>query len=240
MVVNDIDPEVAEATVRVLTSNGGRAVALVGDVTEPTFPDRLLQAALDAFGDLHILVNNAGYVWNASALKHTDDQWAAMLEVHATAPFRILRCVGAHFRQAHQREGGTTCRKVVNVSSISGYYGAALQFSYAAAKAAIIGMTRSLAKEWGRYNVTVNCVALGYIDTRLNPTYDERPPTLVVGERSVKVGLDAKTRAEIEHLTPLGRFGSPAEAAGAISLLCRPESDFVSGQVLMVAGGLVY
>jgi len=240
VIVGDIDGDAAEQTVGGVLDCGGAATALVGDVTDPAFPDQLLATALDAFGDLHILVNNAGYIWNASAIHHTDEQWAAMFEVHATAPFRILRAVGAHFRKASRAEGGAVCRKVVNVSSISAIHGAALQFSYSTAKAAVVGMTRSLAKEWGRYNVTVNCVALGYIATRLNPTYEGEAPTITVGTRTVNVGLDSDTQARIEQLTPLGRFGTPAEAAGAISLLCRPESDFVSGQVLMAAGGLVY
>jgi 3-oxoacyl-[acyl-carrier protein] reductase len=240
VVVNDLDEAEATGTVDEILAIGGEAIAVVGDITDRELPGRLLTGALAAFGDVHIVVNNAGYIWNGSMLKHTDEQWAAMLDVHASSPFRILRTFGVHFRACAGRENGIVCRKVVNVSSISGYYGAALQLSYSTAKAAIIGMTRSLAKEWGRYNVTVNCVALGYIATRLNAVSEGVPDRVTVGQRSVPVGLDPETHALIERLTPLGRFGTPREAAGAIYLLCRPEADYVSGQILGVNGGLVY
>lgn len=240
IVVVDIDEAAGAESVAAIEAAGGEAVLLSGDVTEDGFAESLLESALEAFGDLHIVVNNAGYIWNGSALKHSDEQWEAMLAVHATAPFKVLRACGSYFREASRREGKAVCRKVVNVSSISGYYGAVLQFGYSTGKAALIGMTRSLAKEWGGYNVTVNCVALGYIDTRLNALYEREVPTVDIAGRSFPVGLDAGTRQLIEQLTPLGRFGTAEEAAGAISLLCRPESDFVSGQVLLVSGGLVY
>jgi 3-oxoacyl-[acyl-carrier protein] reductase len=240
VVLNDLDADEAHAAVEQLRGEGAEVVALPGDVTDPMFADQLLATALAEFGDLHIVVNNAGYILNSSLIKHTDENWAAMMDVHATAPFRILRAVGSYFRSASKRESNAVCRKVVNVSSISGYHGAALQLSYSAAKAALIGMTRSISKEWGRYNVTVNCVALGYIATRLNSAVVGEFTQVAVGERTMTVGVDLETRELIEKLTPLGRFGTPAEAAGAIYLLCRSESDFVSGQVLGVNGGLVY
>jgi 3-oxoacyl-[acyl-carrier protein] reductase len=240
VVVNDLDPEPAAAVAGEITAAGGAALTFPGDVTEADFGDRLVASALAEFGDLHIVVNNAGYIWNTSALNHTDEQFQAMLDVHATAPFRILRAAGRHFRDAAKRAGAANpCRKVVNVSSISGHYGAALQLGYAAGKAALIGVTRALAKEWGRYNVTVNCVALGHIDTRLTQRLDDGPATIDVAGRDYKVGLDPDTHDLIRQLTPLGRTGVPDDAAGAIYLLCLPESDFVSGQVLVASGGLV-
>ena len=128
-------------------------------------------------------------------------------------------------------------RKVVNISSVSGTTGAATQIAYSAGKAAVVGITRTLAKEWGRFNVTVNCVAFGHIETRLTQTYEGAPPTIQVGERAYRVGLSTDQAEAARASTPLGRTGSPEDAAGAILLFCLPESDFVSGQILTCAGG---
>ena len=170
VVVSELDPDPAAETVAAITARGGKAVTLVGDVAAADFGERAVSAALEAFGDLDIIVNNAGYIWNSAIQNMSDAQWYAMIDVHATAPFRILRAAQPHFRAAAKREeeGGTPkYRKVVNISSVSGLYGAATQFAYSAAKASLIGVTRTLAKEWGRFRVNVNCVAFGYIDTRL-------------------------------------------------------------------------
>jgi 3-oxoacyl-[acyl-carrier protein] reductase len=162
-----------------------------------------------------------------------------MLDVHATAPFRILRAAGRHFRAAAKREGADgPRRKVVNVSSVSGVFGAATQASYAAGKAALVGLTRSLAKEWGRYGVNVNCVAFGHIETRLTQPYDDEPGTISIKGRSHPVGLDQSIRNIHEMLTPLGRPGTPEEAAGAVYLFCIPESDYITGEVLVCSGGM--
>jgi 3-oxoacyl-[acyl-carrier protein] reductase len=165
-----------------------------------------------------------------------------MLDVHATAPFRILRAAAPVFRAAAKREaasGAVRCRKVVNISSISGVFGAATQLAYSAAKSAQLGMTKTLAKEWGRYNVTVNCVAFGDIDTRLTRPLEGAPETIDVRGRDLKVGVDRGTQELMTSLTPLGRRGSPEEAAGAVYLFCLPESDFVTGQVLVCSGGFI-
>jgi len=217
---------------------GGTCEALPGDVTEKEFGDRAVAACLERFGDLHILVNNAGYVWNSRIVSHTDEQWYAMIDVHATGPFRLLRAAGRHFRQMAQEGRTERARKVVNVSSISGLFGSATQFSYAAAKSALVGMTRSLAKDWGRYNVTVNCVAFGFIETRLTQTFAGEVPEIEVGDRKLKVGLDAAQVELMKSLTPLGRVGTPEEAAGAVVLFCLPESDFISGEIVVAGGGL--
>ncbi|MCP3683483.1 MAG: SDR family NAD(P)-dependent oxidoreductase, partial [bacterium] len=161
-VVNDLDEASASETCDLISNTGNQAKAAIGDITEPEFGDRLVNVAIDNFGGIDIIVNNAGYIWNSTIQKHTDEQWYAMLDIHATAPFRILRAAAHYFREVakqEQAEGVHACRKIVNVSSISGLQGTATQLAYSAGKAALVGMTKTLAKEWGRYNITVNCVA---------------------------------------------------------------------------------
>jgi len=238
VLANDLDSEALTALQAEVVRAGGICEMLAGDVTEPDFGDRAVGTCIERLGDLDILVNNAGYVWNSRIANHTDEQWYAVIDVHATAPFRLLRAAGHHFRQM-AKEGRTThTRKVVNVSSISGLFGEATQFSYSAAKSALVGMTRSLAKDWGRYNVTVNCVAFGYIETRLTQVYEGEAPQIEVGDRTIKVGLDVAQLEMMKRLIPLGRAGTPDEAAGAVYLFCTPESDFISGEVIVAGGGL--
>ena len=220
VVLNDLDPDPLEETAGFIRDAGGSARTMRGDVTAPDFGERFVDEAITGFGGLDIVVNNAGYVWNTTIQKHTDDQWYAMLDVHATAPFRVLRAAAAHFRDAAKREGTPRCRKVVNVSSMAGVTGAATMAGYSSGKAAIVGLTKTLAKEWGRYNVTVNCVAFGLIETRLTGEFSEGPTAIHVAGRDLKVGLDAGTRGVMNMLTPLGRPGTPEEAAGAVYLLC--------------------
>jgi 3-oxoacyl-[acyl-carrier protein] reductase len=241
VVVNDLDPEEAEATRQLIQDGGGEALACAGDVTAQDLPERLVRTALDAFDELDIIVNNAGYVWNGAMHNHSDEQWQAMLDVHATAPFRILRTFAPWLRERARREtaelGRPRCRKVVNVSSVSGTRGAATQVAYATAKAAVTGLTRTLAREWGRYNVCVNCVAFGHIETRLTQPYQTEPPRISVAGRQHRVGL---TEAQLEATrlaTPLGRAGRPEDGAGAIYLFCIPESDYITGEVLTCSGG---
>src|SRR5215469_2652481 len=171
VVVSDLDQAPAEETAAVIRSAGGKAIVVPGDVTDSAFPAQLIQATLDAFGGIDIIVNNAGYTWDAVIQNMTDKQWYAMLDVHTTAPFRILREAAKFIREAAKKEqaanGHANPRKVVNVSSVSGVYGNAGQVNYSTAKAGITGLTKTLAKEWGRYNVQVNCVCYGLIDTRL-------------------------------------------------------------------------
>jgi 3-oxoacyl-[acyl-carrier protein] reductase len=238
VLANDLDAGRLEDLCSEIVSAGGSCEALVGDVTGEDFGERAVTACLEHFGDLHIVVNNAGYIWNSRILNHSDEQWYAMIDVHATAPFRLLRAAGRHFREMAKQEKTEAVRKVVNVSSVSGLFGEATQLSYSAAKAALVGLTRSLAKDWGRYNVTVNCVAFGFIETRLTQTFEEEIPQIEIGERMLNVGLHA-TQAELtKSMIPLGRVGTPQEAAGAVYLFCLPESDFISGEVIVASGGL--
>jgi 3-oxoacyl-[acyl-carrier protein] reductase len=238
ILANDLDGERLALLQTDVARGGGRCETLAGDVTAEDFGDRAVEACLESFGDLDILINNAGYIWNSRIVNHTDEQWYAMMDVHATAPFRLLRAAGRHFREMAKQGRTERARKVVNVSSISGLFGEATQLGYSAAKSALVGMTRSLAKDWGRYNVTVNCVAFGFIETRLTQSFEGEIPQIEVGDRKLKVGLPAKQIELMKTLIPLGRAGTPAEGAGAVYLFCLPESDFISGEIVVASGGL--
>lgn len=241
VMVNDRDEAACQEVAAAINASGGSAVAYAADITAPEAPEQLVDHCIATMGSLDIIVNNAGYVWNSAMHKHSDEQWQAMLDMHATAPFRILRAYYPWLKQQVAQEsaaGEVRCRKVVNISSVSGTEGAATQIAYSAGKAAVVGMTRTLAKEWGRFNVTVNCVAFGHIDTRLTQTYVGDPPTIDVGGRDYKVGLAQSQVDTMVQSVPLGRVGQAQDAAGAIYLFCIPESDYISGQLLLCAGGL--
>ena len=242
VVVNDLDPGPAKETVELVKGAGGQAVAVSGSVTEPGLTDDLVAAAVDSFGGLDILVNNAGYTWDSVIQKTTDEQWQAMLDIHLTAPFRLLRSAAPVLREAAKREaaeGKPVTRKVVNVSSISGTGGNIGQSGYAAGKAGVIGLTKTLAKEWGRSQVTVNAVAFGLIKTRLTEAPAGGDATIRIGDRDLKVGIGADLLEAMESGIPLGRAGSPEDAANGVYLFCIPESDYITGQVIVCGGGLV-
>jgi 3-oxoacyl-[acyl-carrier protein] reductase len=242
VLVNDLDAQEAEAAARSLREAGATAVAYPGNVTYDDFPRRLIAAALEQFGDIHILVNNAGYIWNGPLHKISDEQWDAIQDVHLKAPFRILRELRGFLdgRVAEERKKGMVVhRKVVNVSSVSATGGAAGQANYAAAKAGLHGLTRSLAKEWGPLAVNVNCVAFGYIETRLTQEIAGETAVMIEGVPR-RVGLTRPIIEAIKERTALGRAGTADEAAGGIMLFCLPESDYVTGQILEVSGGLAH
>lgn len=241
VVVNDLDREPAEETAQAVRDAGGEALVCAGNVAAPDFAERFVGAAVNAYKGLDIVVNNAGYTWDSVIQKMTDEQWYAMLDCHLTAPFRILRAAQPVIRglaKAEAEAGRRVVRKVVNISSVAGLFGNAGQTNYSAAKAGIVGMTQTLAKEWGRMNVTVNCVAYGLIKTRLTSTVAGESSTANIDGREIKVGVNPDLMAMMEKGIPLGRGGTPEEAAGAVYLFCIPESDYVSGQTLLCSGGL--
>lgn len=240
VVINDIDTEPAEKTVSEIKKQGGSAVSFVGDVTSPNFAGDIIRTAIDHWGALHILVNNAGFTWDSVVHKMTDDQWQTMLDIHITAPFRIIRAAAPYFRDAAKKEmaGGTaTPRKIINVSSMTGTGGNPGQANYAAAKSAVLGFTKTLAKEWGRYNVQANTVSFGWIETRLTKE-KEAGGSLDCKGQEIALGIPDAMRQMMTLMIPLGRAGTPEEAAGAILFFASPLSDYVSGQVLSVSGGL--
>jgi 3-oxoacyl-[acyl-carrier protein] reductase len=219
VVVNDLDADLADQAAEEL---GDAHVAFAADLRQDGVPDALVRTAVDAFGQLDIVVNNAGYTWDGMAHKMSDEQFRAMLEIHTVAPFRVLRAAAPYLRDAGKadREAGREVfRKVVNVTSISGTQGNVGQANYAAAKAGLVGLTKTLAREWGPFKVNVNAVAFGFVETRMTAE------------------LPQQMRDAAQQIIPLGRPAEPEEAAGAIFFLCSPWSNFVHGQVITASGG---
>src|SRR4051812_16053861 len=236
VVINDLDGDVAEQTASEIA---GETVVYAGDLTAGGAPDALVQAAIDAWGRIDIIVNNAGYTIDAPIHKMSDEAFQRMLDIHTVVPFRVIRAAAPHLREpakAEREEGREVFRKIVNVSSISGTMGNAGQANYAAGKAAVVGMTKTLAKEWGQFKINVNAVAFGYIETRLTASKDA-DNTMEIGGQKVQLGIPEQMRSMAPALIPLGRPGTPEEAAGGVFYLCSPWSNFVHGQVLNITGG---
>jgi 3-oxoacyl-[acyl-carrier protein] reductase len=241
VVVNDLDTDPGNAVAAEIIAAGGHSVAVNGDVTHPDFAQRFVQTALDRFGGLDIIVNNAGYTWDSTIGNTTDTQFQSMIDVHLTAPFRILRAASSPLRafvKEENAEGRRVQRKVVNISSIAGLFGLAGQSGYSSGKAAIVGLTKTIAKEWGRLNVNVNAIAFGLIQTRLTQTIEANQATIDIAGNQIKVGIQPQTVDAWIKTIPLGRAGSVDEAAGAVYLFCLPESDYITGQVIICGGGL--
>jgi len=242
VVVNDLDPGPANEVVAEIVGVGGKAVVCAGNVVEPGFAERFVTTAVDSFGGLDIIINNAGYTWDNVIQKMSDDQWDAILGVHLKAPFQILRAaqpIISKAAKAEIAEGRRVYRKVVNVSSISGLYGNVGQANYASAKAGLVGLTRGLAKEWGRYNVNVNAVAFGLIETRLTEVAAGGGAEIEIEGQQIKVGMNPEVLDHMSAVIPLGRPGTPAEAAGSVVMLTYPEADYVSGQIIVTSGGFL-
>jgi 3-oxoacyl-[acyl-carrier protein] reductase len=242
VVVNDLDDGPGNDVAKEIAASGGRAVAINGDVAAKDFGDRFVETALSEFGGVDIIVNNAGYTWDATVGKASDELFQAMLDVHVIAPFRILRAAAEPIRLAAKKEaaeGREVFRKVVNISSIAGLYGNFGQVAYSSGKAALIGMTRTLAKEWGRHKVNVNCVAFGLVQTRMTQVIDHEQKAIDVGGRKIKIGVSEGLMKTMNQLIPIGRGAMPEEAADAVFLFCSPESNYISGQIVVAGGGLL-
>ncbi len=238
VVVSDLDAEPAEETVKEITAAGGKAVSCVGNVTHPDFPEKLINTALNSFGALHIIVNNAGYTWDGMLHKMTDEQWQAMLDVHVTAPFRIIRAAAPYIRETAKKEIAEkkrVMRKIVNVMSVAGTRGNVGQANYSSAKAALSGLTKTIAQEWGPLNVNCNAVAFGVISTRLT---DDKEKGVTILDKKIAIGIPSHMREMMIQFIPLRRIGTPEEAASGIFFLASPLSDYVSGHILVVDGGI--
>jgi 3-oxoacyl-[acyl-carrier protein] reductase len=236
VLINDLDRDVAN---QASDQIAGDTLVFAGDLTQPDTPGQLVQRVIDEWGQIDILVNNAGYTMDAPIHKMTDEAFQRMLDIHTIVPFRMCRAVAPHMREPAKQEreqGREVFRKIVNVSSISGTMGNAGQANYSSGKSGVVGLTKTLAKEWGQFKINVNAVAFGYIETRLTASKDESN-TMEIGGQQVQLGIPDNLRQMAPMMIPLGRPGTPEEAAGGIFLLCTPWSNYIHGQVLSVTGG---
>jgi 3-oxoacyl-[acyl-carrier protein] reductase len=237
VLINDLDGDVAEQAAGEIQ---GETAVFAGDLTKSDAPEALVKAAVDAFGKIDILVNNAGYTIDAPVHKMSDEQFQAMLDIHTVVPFRVLRAAAPYLRdpaKKEREEGVEVFRKVVNVSSTSGTFGNPGQANYSAGKAGVVGLTKTLAKEWGQFKINVNAVAFGFIDTRLTQAKDDQNSMEIGGEK-VQLGIPEQLRQMASMLIPLGRPATPEEAAGGVFFLCSPWSNYVQGQTLHITGGM--
>jgi len=236
VLINDIDADAAEAAAGEIDAE---TAVFAGDLTEPGVPDELVAKAVDAFGAVDVVVNNAGYTWDGVVHRMGDEQFQAMLDIHTVVPFRVARALAPHWREAAKQEaadGREVFRKIVNVTSISGTMGNAGQANYSAAKAGVVGLTKTLAKEWGQFKINVNAVAFGFIETRLTQA-KEKGEQIEVGGEKVDLGIPEQMRAMAGMMIPLGRPAQPTEAAAPVLFLASELSNYVHGQVLNVTGG---
>jgi len=237
VLINDLDGAIAEQAGKEIA---GETAVFAGDLTRPGVPDELVERAIDSFGKIDIIVNNAGYTIDAPVHKMSDEQFQAMLDIHTIVPFRVIRAAAPHLREPAKKEreeGREVFRKIVNVSSTSGTFGNAGQANYSSAKAAVVGLTKTVAKEWGQFKVNVNAVAFGFIDTRLTQAKVDENTMEIHGE-TIQLGIPEQMRQMASMMIPLGRPAAPEEAAGGIFFLCSPWSNYVHGQTLHVTGGV--
>jgi 3-oxoacyl-[acyl-carrier protein] reductase len=237
VLVNDIDGDVAEQTASEID---GETATFSGDLTETGACDRLVEAGIEAFGAIDCVVNNAGYTWDGVVHKMSDEQFQAMLDIHTVVPFRMIRALAPHWREAAKAErdaGEEVFRKIVNVSSVSGTMGNAGQANYSSAKAGVTGLTKTIAKEWGALKINANAVAFGFVETRLTQAREKGEELETkTGERT-PLGIPEQMREMGKMMIPLGRPAQPEEAAGPVLFLCSQLSNFVHGQVINVTGG---
>jgi len=239
VLINDLDGDVAEEASKEID---GETAVFAGDLTKPGTPDDLVQAAMDAFGQVDAVVNNAGYTWDGVVHKMSDEQFQAMLDIHTIVPFRMIRALAPFWREAAKKEaeaGEEYFRKIVNVTSISGTMGNSGQANYSSAKAGVTGLTKTIAKEWGSFKINCNAVAFGFVETRLTQAKEKGETMEAAGESSeeVALGIPEQLRQMARMTIPLGRPAEPSDAAGTILFLCCPLSNFVHGQVINVTGG---
>ncbi len=237
VLINDIDGDVAE---QAASEIDGETAVFAGDLTKPDVPDELVSTAIEAFGAVDIVVNNAGYTWDGVVHRMTDEQFQAMLDIHTIVPFRVVRAIAPHWRdaaKAEKAEGREVFRKLVNVSSISGTMGNAGQVNYSAAKAGVVGMTKTLAKEWGQFKINCNAVAFGFIETRLTQAKEKGDQIETASGEKVDLGIPEQMRSMAAMVIPFGRPAQPEEAAGPVLFLCSGLADYVHGQTLNVTGG---
>jgi 3-oxoacyl-[acyl-carrier protein] reductase len=236
VLINDIDGDVAQQAADEIA---GDTAVFSGDLTEPSAPDKMVEAAIDAFGSVDCVVNNAGYTWDGVVHRMTDEQFQAMLDIHTVVPFRVIRALAPQWREAakaEQAEGKEVFRKIVNISSVSGTMGNAGQANYASAKAGVTGLTKAVAKEWGQFKINCNAIAFGFVETRLTAAKENAGEIEREGEK-IELGIPEQMRQMGKMMIPLGRAAEPSEAAGPVLLLCSDYANYIHGQVINVTGG---
>lgn len=240
VVVNDLNEEPCAEVVEAIKAAGGEATACHGDVTDPDFPDYLMKTAVDTYGKINIFVNNAGYTWDGMLHKMSDEQWQKILDVHATAPFRMIRALTPYMREAAKLEKAAgkpaEPRCIINVSSTSGLHGNVGQANYATGKMGLVGLTKTVAKEWGSFGIRCNAVAFGFIETRLTQDKNKGASIEIEGQE-IALGIPEQMRQMAPLMIPLGRPGTPEEAAGGIIMLASPFASYITGHTLEVTGG---
>ncbi|MYH08023.1 MAG: SDR family oxidoreductase [Rhodothermaceae bacterium] len=241
VVINDLDADACAAAVRSIQDAGNIAWSMPGDVTDPALPELLIREVMDQCGQLNVLVNNAGFTWDGMLHKMTDKQWRRIQDVHTLAPFRLVRALARVWRPLAKAEIAAgqphPHRCIVNVSSTSGLHGNIGQINYATAKMGVIGMTKTIAREWGAFGIRCNAVAFGFIDTRLTRPVDEGHTLTVAGEK-ISLGIPENVRKAAFSAIPMGRPGTPEEAANGIILMASPLAGYITGHTLEVTGGL--
>jgi len=237
--VNDLDEKLLLESEAEL-GRPGKVSHITGDLTDPAVPEMIVHATLSEFGAIDIIVNNAGYSWDNVIQKTSDEQFQAMLDIHLVTPFRILRAASGYIRETAKKEiAANQCimRKVVNITSIAGTDGNPGQVGYSAGKAGIIGLTKTLAKEWGRYNVNVNAVGFGLIGTRMTQPVTDAGSKMEMHGHEIRLGVQPSMLDSVKNACPLGRLGTPDDAAGTVLFFCSSLSDYVTGEVLICGGG---
>ena len=238
VLINDIDGDIAEQASGEID---GETAVHAGDLTKEGAADELVKAAVDAFGSVDIAVNNAGYTWDGVVHRMEDRQFQAMLDIHTVVPFRVARALAPHWREAAKAEmgeGREVFRKLINISSVSGTMGNAGQANYSAAKAGVVGLTKTLAKEWGQFKINVNAVAFGFVETRLTASKEAgEKMTAAGGDEEVELGIPDQMREMAKFVIPLGRPAQPEEAAGPVLFLASDLANYIHGQIVNVTGG---
>ena len=213
MVVSDINLEKAEETAKEISAIGPKAIAVKVDVANLSDVERMVTGILEKLAKIDILVNNAGITRDKLILRMTEEDWDVVLGVNLKGTFNCTKAVVRHM--AKQRSG-----KIVNIASVVGEMGNAGQANYSASKAGVIGLTKTIAREYAQRGINVNAIAPGYIETPMTEALPE------------------KAKEELRRLIPMERLGKPEDVAEAVLFLVSEESSYVTGQVLNVNGGI--
>jgi len=243
VVVTDLDGEKAKRVADEIKKQGGDAISIPGDVTNPQFPKELIQKTITQYGKINIFVNNAGYTFDGVIHKMTDKQWEAMLSVHNTAPFRFIRELAPYMRDPAKSEMESGMipqnRVIINVSSTSGLHGNAGQINYSTAKMGIVGLTKTVAKEWGMFGIRCNAIAFGLIETRLTKPKEDGAFIEMEGKKIALgiPGINSSSSGLMTRGIPLNRAGKVEEAAFGILFLSAPGASYITGHTLELTGG---